>query len=376
MRFRASPSRRVHGLSAIELVVALGVTAVLGSLAAWTLSRVGDAWESSVGALALEAQANRILDVVAADLEAAVLRAGDEVGFAATVQRSPQPERGDAEMVDARWSGRVKPGSGASGSPGASLELAPASGRVEDLRFGQAGLWLRFFTTVPDSNDGLANTSAPRAVAYQIVRRRITASSATAPSAATPARYALYRSTARPMSGGWPDVDSTFAVGYDLFATGTGPGYNRADSSRIDQAGNLRAPRRYEQLLGLGVIDFGVRCWVRRADGVLDLAFPAGPLKTGFASTLADGVPGSAPPVAAPGPGAPAADELVHGFPTQVQVVLRLLTDEGQRLLAAWEAGAVARPSGVSSDDAQWWTLALAHSRIFTRHVHLRADPD
>jgi len=361
-------------------MVSMGVTAVLLAFMLSTVVQLLGVWERATGSLSTRAQADLILDRVSQDLQAAILRKDGKVWFAATVQSSPQAALGDAAMSDAVWNGRVKPSSENPGAPGSSLNLEPVSGSLEDFRFGQAGVWLRFFTTQPDTQNSLNNLSAPRAVAYQMVRRHITSSASSASPSTAPIRYALYRSSARPMSPSWPDGNSTFAAGFDLFSEAAAVDYTLADSSQIDQVGNIRSPRRYEQIVGNNVIDFGVRCWIRDENGALAIGFPrrtglpAGNSNRGFAASLRDGV--WAAPVSPPSHGAfapPALERMTFGFPERIDVLVRILTDEGARILEAFELGRTSRPPETSSDDEHWWNLALAHSHAFTQQIPIRA---
>jgi len=365
----------------LELLVAVAIAGMLTLSLLATASHLFSAWRRTTAISAIRTQANGILDWLEADLGSAVFCRDGNVWLAATLQSSPQPPQGDAGMSDADWTGLVKPVDGLPGSAGSSLELAPTSGDWTDARFGQGGLWLRFFTQQPDTNDGLQNLSAPRAVAYQLVRRRVTAGAGALSATAAPARYLLYRSTSRPFGPDWPDTNSTMAVGYDLFRGDAVPHYNRADSSRIDQVGNIRSPRRFEQILANNVIDFGVRIWTRENEGGESVAFPAtdqlGLAKRGFAATIRDGqwrVPAAVPPPLPDGrPWTPA--EMAYGFPVQIDVFVRILGEEGARVIEAFEAGRTVRPPAVTSDAEQWWALAQAHSSVFIRQIRIHATP-
>lgn len=373
----------VRAFTLIELLVALSVATVLVVGLAPLVRQVGETAERASGSLMLQAQAERILEVLARDLEAMVCERDDQVWFAVSLQTSPQPPLGDAGVADAAWSGLVKPPDGVPGEPGSSLQLAPPSQALVDYRFGQAGVWLRFFTTASDSGTALNNLSAPRGVSYQLVRRRVTASAAAAHPESAPRRYFLYRSSVRPMSAAWPDVNSTMAAGYDLFAAFEAPSYNIGDVSQIDNLGNVRTPRRYEQVLGGNVIDFGVRCWVRDELGHEVLRFPAAreghPAheNRGFAATLRDGrwrSPSAVPPVPT-GVGSLARYQMTYGYPVRVEVLLRVLSEEGARIMDAFEQGQRSRPETAGSDADHWWSLAMRYSEVFTRSITLYATP-
>jgi hypothetical protein len=71
----------------------------------------------------------------------------------------------------------------------------------------------------------------------------------------------------------------------------------------------------------------------------------------------------------------PATDDYYrHAFPEVVDVMIRVLTDEGARLVAAFEAGRLQPPAGVDPGD-HWWTLAEAHSQVFTERIAVAGRP-
>ncbi len=375
--FSAIAQGRVTAFTLLELLVAMTVAGMLLTLASSLAVQATALWQRASGALTARLQADLIFDRIIQDLQGAVLARDGNVWMAATFQSVPQSPTGDSGMVDATWTGRVKPALETQDDPASSLRVVGEDEPFSRSRFGQAGVWLRLFTTQPDTQADLHNLSAPRAVAYQVVRRHLTAS-ATAPATSdTPVRYFLYRSSARPASTDGSRGNSTFDVGYDLFSSGPGPTYSQGDASQIDHVGNIRTPRRYEQIIGNNVIDFGVRCWVRdEQSGKLAPCFPAvredGTQVRGFAATLRDGVwrEAGVPPVW--GGGSPiAADEMTHGFPERVDVFVRILTEEGAQVIEAYEKERVARPMETRGDDHGWWVLAERHSRVFVTSVRL-----
>ena len=65
-------------------------------------------------------------------------------------------------------------------------------------------------------------------------------------------------------------------------------------------------------------------------------------------------------------------------MPDVVDVMVRILTDEGARLIAAFEANpaipaSTALPTGVNAQQ-YWWQVALAHSQVFTRRIVINAQ--
>jgi prepilin-type N-terminal cleavage/methylation domain-containing protein len=343
--------RRRSGFTLVELLVASAITVVLAGAMVAILAQVSATWARAGGGLVAMQQAEQALDLLARDLETAVMRRDGRVWLIATVQPD-QSGAGDIGGSLARWSPPVrKPGEAAAGTPASSLQLAPASGRLEDCRFGMAGVWLRFIAQVPDRNDAAANTSGPRAVAYQIVRHAVTGDAGSAQV------YSLFRSEVRPYSDDSPARErSTFAVGCDLCAEG----YNTTSGGgNLGDAGTVRRPRR-ELVLGNHVVDFGVRFLGPAAgSGRLELLFPTGNDNRAFVATTSPGAVPVHPPVPA--------GQTSRGFPTAAELFIRVLTEEGARQIAALEQGQVAGPA--------WWEIARAHSVVCTRRVVLEASP-
>ena len=323
-------ARQASGFTLVELLVAAAITAALaGALVAIVVQVLG-LWSRSGSSVTTAGEVTRVLEQISRDLEAMVCRPDASAWFAVTVQRD-QAGAGDSGMTDADWTGAAKP----SGLP--SLRLDPTDGSLEDQRFGQAGVWLRFFTTEPDANDSATNRSLPRAVSYQIVRRRTGRGHA----------YQLYRSQVRP--GG---ANSTFSSGYDLFASP----YNTPNGSE-QHPGNIRRPNT-RFLLGNHVIDLGLRVFVRAGDGGVEPAFPLGPAaeQSFVATTGTSPVPGYA--------GRP----VTRGRPVRLDVLVRILTEEGAQAIANLEAGRIPVPPGLTRAE-HWWGLAEAHSRVHVRTV-------
>ncbi len=321
----------------LEVLVASAVTVVLaGSLVSVAVAVLGG-WKRSTGTLSAGSQAGIVLDQLTQDLEALVMRHDENVWFAATVQ-TDQSGPGDAAMSGSDWPERSKPrGAG-------SLRLASGVERIEQMRFGQAGLWLRFFAVQPDSNESAGNRSVARAIAYQIVRRQVGDRYA----------YQLYRSQVRP--GG---ANSTFSAGYDLLSSSytTGNGLEQ-------HPGNVRRPNA-RFLLGNHVIDFGCRIHEMGTAGGRVLVFPVSddPGQSAIVSRNSEAQP--------PGyEGRP----VIRVVPASVEMMVRILTEEGAQLVWNLESGRINPPPGMNFDD-YWWELAEAHSRVFTRRIEVKSQP-
>jgi len=322
---RAPLSRRslgVGGFTVIELLVAATITVVIAGLMLTVVVNVLNSWTRSHGSLEAEAQARFALDQLTSDLQGALFRNDGNVWLAATVV--------DGTTTSGLWVGA------ASAKP-SSLDLMdtrsglPAPGQFADARFGIAGVWLRFIAARSASPATAAQPSSPVAVGYQIIRR--------IPLGTTgEAHYLLYRSEVTPAN--------TFAAGYNLDpATG---GYVTA--SNIDgTVGNLIKPPDL-RVIADNVVDFGLRLYTRNtATGSLSLIYPVSATDLQHLA--------KAPPSAA---------TVADRFPEVADVMIRVLTAEGVRQLAALEAG---------KTTADWWTVVTANSKVFTRRIVLNPSP-
>lgn len=362
--------KKGQGFTIIELLVAVGVTAILVALMLSITINVLNGWNRSSGRLSNENQARLILDQLSQDIQGAIMRRDLNTWLAATVQRD-QSGTGDSAMsgtlFTGAWSGTVKPDSSDD-----SLRIDPVGRQIKDYRFGQAGVWLRFFTTPPDNaTNNLVDSSAPRAVSYQMIRVQVGTSDQYT--------YGLFRSEVRPFNPA--GINSTFGIGYDLFMNQTDvPSYNnRSDTNPDDpdhdgNAGNIRRPTAF-RVLATNVIDFGVKLYGRSGTAEVEL-FPVrrdavGDPTSGIPSvpfTFAVSSRNAADPVSITGIGS-----IDYGFPTAAEVMVRILTPEGVRLISALESGNLPRPPEASDAAAHWWLIALQHSDVFTRRVEFRA---
>jgi len=361
----------------IELLVAITVTAVMVGMMITILNNVLNSWNRSTALLTSGNQARLLLDQLSTDLQAAVLRRDGNAWLIATIQRDQTTASGDtasgtADVYLARWNPSApityKPRGANSFDPAANrIDAAKPSlnvevenrGKLEYIRFGQAGVWLRFFSTPSDSNTTLAETTAPVAISYQLTRSHVGGTAATR---TTPISYILFRSAVTPQN--------TFTAGYDLLATAA---YNTANGTD-GNAGNVRKPTA-SHVIANDVIDFGVRIYQRNAAGELVQAFPASQ-----ASPVAPLVePASAPysyvatSAAAPnyaGFGGSAA-KTVGGMPEVIDVMVRILTPEGVRQIRAYEENPTL--IGATASDEKWWEIAEANSKVYTRRIEIQA---
>ncbi len=410
------------GFTIIELLVAAAVTLVMVGLALKIVTDTGQIFDRTTGQLDAKTQAHRVLDTLSVDLQNAVMKVDRNVWLLATIQPN-QTARGSSGFPEAEWdSTNPKPLSTAPTTlaaintdiekPEFSIFLQPPGGLpqilpIADCRFGQAGMWLRFFT-VQDNNglvpgDAMASTTGPVAVGYQIIRTTLLGSTG----ASAEYRYRLYRSVVRPSSDIAAKRDrSVSLIGFDLADsnpddTGADPDYynnpaianNDPTGATADpvEPGALRRPDR-AALLANNVIDFGVRFYA--ANG--SLIFPRDNRDMGFAATSRDpsdllessrgfpnlgsganrvwnniaGATGRTFWDAGAAPAAVANNQI----PRVAELFVRVITDSGARELESFELGRIQSSPGFN-DDQMWWKIALENSQVYTRRVELLAAP-
>ena len=273
-------------------------------------------WNRSSGSLTSGNQARTVLDILSRDLQSAIFKRNGDVWLAATIQSTG---------TGFQWAGSSKPS-------GATIPAIPAANNPlpsleEDYRFGQAGVWLRFFATTPGSNIG-TDISAPKAISYQIIRRSVSGSSAEQ-------SYMLHRSEVT--------AQTTFTNGYDLY-------------NSLYYSGDIRSPA-VDAVIANNVVDFGVRCFKRNTtSGQLELIYPSN-TAMGFAATSTAGKTGQIAGENSP----------VINFPDVVEVFVRVLTDEGAQQIANLEAS----PPRITGD---WWEIVNANSRVYSRRVEIKAN--
>lgn len=348
------------GFTLVELIVAMSITIVLAGIMISVVAGILSAWNRSRGQLVASNQAKVVLDQLVTDLEGAFFKSDDGVWFATSILESNNSAASESNAnlaSDRNWvisgsqSVSIKPRTDA--DPRGFVLDAPS---IADCRFGMAGVWLRFFTTKQDSYDTWRDASAPTAVSYQLVRRNVTSSSS------SEIRYMLYRSEVRVVasSGGSP---GTFETGYDLHPLGGS--YTTPNDSEGHPGNLIDAPA--VRVIANNVIDFGVRLYVREGSA-FRLVFPAQAATNGSSPVV--GTPSDSDSTVpeeelfhlAAGTFPDSADFYREAFPHIVEIHLRVLTDEGARLIQNLEAGRIA---------GNWWDIALANSRVFTRRVEI-----
>lgn len=315
--------RRVAGgFTLLELLVAvtltLGIAAVMLSVTSSTLNL----WRRTQDKFTVSAQAKLALDVIERDLQGGVFRRDPAATwFALTVSNST------SGLSSQGWqlTSRMKP------ATAESLSLLPlkADGALDSIaaaRFGVSGAWIRYLSAVSaSSSDG----ALPRALSYQVARRPVSGTISSSNQAEV--RYSLYRSTVSPAN--------TFTNGNDVLASTYGTTLSSPSSS---------------DLLLPNAVDFGAWLYVRDNAGALRRIFPADANDFSHYARDAGG----------------AAD--LSRYPQVADFMVRVLSDEGARLVSAIEQGTVTRPASFASDAAWWWSVVEANSTVFVRRVEVK----
>jgi len=307
--WRKNRSRRAF--TVIELMVAAAITIVLAGLMITVVVNVLNGWNRSHGAITTESAARLVLDQLSSDLSSAVIRRDGGVWLAASAVDNNNTVSGWIDGVQ-----NSKPSS--LDASATRAELADESS-LENSRFGKAGVWLRLITAAPTKHRKASEPVAPVAVSYQLIRRR--PNPANVDSAA---HYILFRTEVSPTD--------TFAGGYNL-TPGSEPAYLTT----------LTSPDA-EDIIADNVIDLGVWFYSRDTNGSLVRVYPLDSAGSyvGFPNATLQ-------------------------VPIAADVMIRVLTPEGARLLAAFEDGLLTT--------GNWWDIAETNSRVFTRRVQIQSSP-
>ena len=316
----------------MELIVAITIALLLVAVMLSVTQSTLKLWHRAQSVFTSDIEAKLVLDAVERDLHAAIFRDNGSAWLAVDVIAAPET------LTNHGWrtSGTIKP----STSESLRLDPPPVGGRppsVADTRFGLSGAWLRFITTnIETKGSGNPGGSQPIAVSYQIGRRPLSGSVA----AGNPAtvRYTLFRSAVA--------NDTTLLVGLDVLGTGYASSSSTFPAARA--ARSLTNPNSADAI-GSNVIDLSVWLFARNASGELQLIFPVTNADfTHTASSLGD-------------------------FPEVADVMMRVLTEDGAKMIDALESGAgvVIRPAG-STDAEWWWSVAEANSRVHVRRIYLK----
>jgi type II secretory pathway pseudopilin PulG len=383
MTHRFNHGRNYSGFTVIELIVAVSVTALLSGLLLLISSQVLNTQTKSSSELETNEIAQFVLDKIQEDLQCAVYRNDGNVWMAMRiiedkdlsgswdavgVSGNGKDQVDSIRIVESDWSNN-----------GATLNNsqidALGQGPFEMSRFGVGGTWLRFFSQSPEPDVDSKNNGAVRAISYQIIRHGITSA------LKSKKRYQLFRSDV--------SAKNTFEAGYNLHPD---QGVEETAYNRGKSLANLTSPRLPDRLidpiipegsqypatsfsLAANIIDFGVRAYVleRNSSGTGNLVqiFPAihidapGTIKNEGKDFLATSLPKYRTLVK--DSESRKKFHQFYAFPDVVDLMIRVLSSEGARLLEAFEE----IPDLSSTDTLSWWSIAEEHSKVYFRRVKI-----
>ncbi len=323
-----------NGFTIIELLVATGVTVIIVGLMITMVNNLLSAYNRSSGTLSAQVQASLFLDQMALELESMVVRDSDDYMF--TVEQVGLLD----EAVRTTPVGIDIP------DEVEDRDFPP----IEDYRFGEGGLWLKFFTTAPSMT--LDQESAGvRAVGYRIDFNPVVPNS--------PSRnYMLYRTQIPPqVTFDWGyDLIDPFYRNSDTYTYTPDPTDDDDDPDPVTRPNGFRSPDPPlaflpSEILADNVVDFGVRLFVHD-DGVRYISFPLTAGQQYAASSDPD----------------------TDDYPKVVEVMVRVLTPEGERILENLREDRITPPDGTTRAD-YWWEIVREHSEVFSRVVQIPSKP-
>jgi len=360
---------RNKGFTTIELLVAIAVTAVLVGLLLSISTNVLTTQRQSSNSLETNQIAQFVLDRIQEDLQCAIYRNDGNAWMAISILEDkgnsgswtdepkpdltkPSDQMHSLRLIESDW------------SEDTNIAFDPHSSQapLAKSRFGVAGTWLRFFSHAPEIEPNSKNTGAARAIAYQLIRHGITNSTKSIP------RYQLYRTDVSALD--------TYVAGYDLGSSG-GYSENASNNSQDEENDPIRVPSAIiNPIINLGssladasvfslatnIIDFGVRAYrtEKKKDGTGNFIqlFPVISSKM-LQSYDFYSIRFPNPNNSSEGP-----------FPDCIDVMLKILTAEGAKIISNYELGLIPLPSGKSHEE-HWWELADQNSEVFIRRIKI-----
>ncbi|RRK01506.1 prepilin-type N-terminal cleavage/methylation domain-containing protein [Opitutaceae bacterium TAV4] len=389
IEFSSPPHSYRRGFTIVELLVALGITAMLVTLMLTITISVLNAWNQSSGKLSTGNQARFVLDQLEKDFHGIILRKDGKTWLAATIQQCVTGNYGDIQIgggspttkaFASEWKARDDAGNWTTDIPKPQHNASSYDSsfrinkvdiddtadyeKIENWRFGRAGVWLRFFTNGVDGN-------LPVAVSYQMSRIRMGGAGA-GDSTKAPAQYLymLFRSEV--------SAHNTLTSGFDITASDYETG-NAGTNTQGHLPGNIRRPPT-DYIIANNVVDFGIRFYGKNADGYEEEIFPRDitqPTRPALADISANSlaltfVAPSTAPLTYTGYGSNgrvfagnrnATDQTRD--PVAIEVMLRILTPEGAKLLENFERGRIT---------GNWWDIVEKHSKVYTRRISLKTN--
>lgn len=360
---------KLRGFTVLELIVAVSVTAVLSGMLLLISRQVLETQSVSSAELERNQIAHFVLDQIQEDLQCALYRNDGNVWMAMSLLNESgnsgswiEPKKAKSPLNSLRIIESDWPSDALQDAEIDSLGQGPFA----KSRFGLAGTWLRFFTQSPELDPQAKGDGAARAVSYQIIRYGITGSSNSRK------RYHLFRSDV--------SAKNTFEAGYNLHPENDS--WYGSDASNISVDSNfLGTPRVPSTLinpvieeggdylptsfsLATNIIDFGIRAYHLEKN-----SFGTGNLVQIF------------PPIDQDSPGNLLAEEFLatshipyqvitdptfYLFPDVVDVMVRVLSEEGARILESFENG-----DFPNMEEVDWWSIAEEHSKVYFRRIKI-----
>ena len=371
MKETIPPLTRTKGFTVIELLVAVSVTALLSGMLLLISTQVLETQSKSTSTIETNQIAQFVLDQVQEDLQCALYRNDGNVWMTISLLNDNEnsgswvnpaiSSNGKSQIDSLRVVGSDWPSEELTDSEIDALGQGP----FLESRFGVAGCWLRFFSQSPELDPNAKNHGSARAIGYQILRYGLTGS----PSSR--AKYQLFRSDV--------SARNTFEAGYNLHPNDGG--YNSSASLTSLDPSDLGTPRIPSSItnpivtdgtdysptsfsLASNIIDFGIRAYHLEEN-----SFGTGNLVQIF------------PPIDISSPGNLLAQEFMatsyntyqtlnnktfYLFPDVMDVMVRVLSMEGARLVEAFENGSVP-----NTDNLNWWSIAEEHSEVYIRRIKI-----
>ena len=372
MRLLNPNLKTIKGFTVLELIVAVAVTAVLTGMLLLISTQVLETQSRTNAELERNQVAHFVLDQIQEDLQCALYRNDGNVWMALSLLN----ESGNSDSwIEASKTSFAK-------SPLNSLRIIDSdwpTGALQDSeidslgqgpfhksRFGVAGTWLRFFTQSPELDPQANGNGSARAVAYQIIRYGITSSNTSRK------RYHLFRSdvsTKNTFEAGYnlhPDNES----GYGINASNLSMDLNFPNTPRVPSTiinpiidvGTDYPPASFS--LATNIIDFGIRAYHLEKN-----SFGTGNLVQLFPPIQLD-APGNLLSeeffATSHKPYQEIADPTFYQFPDVVDVMVRVLSEEGARILENYENG-----SFPNTEEVDWWSIAEEHSKVYFRRIKI-----
>jgi prepilin-type N-terminal cleavage/methylation domain-containing protein len=339
-------NRTKKAFTVLELLVALAVTAVLSGLLLTISVQVLNTQKQSSNDLETNQVAQLVLDRIEEDLQCAIFRNDGNVWMELSMQHGINTDWQEPDNPNLSKPDSVRYLWATSSMPTSTFEGGP----LKNARFGKASVWLKFFTQAPDMDIDSNNSGGARAIGYQLIRHGVTA----APKSSR--RYQLYRS----------DISerNTFQRGYNLPDYSENPHQNE-DSSTLRVSSAIKIPINSDPAqanvfsLAINIIEFGVRAYVvenkSTGSGNLIQIFPYNETNSMHSLKCKSN---------------PKVNQDEGRFPDVMDVMIKVISNEGARILERYEEGLVKKPEELSNEE-YWWQIAEQYSATYIRRIKI-----